>query len=862
MPEKLERAVLSFSRDREYFDPRELAVMTGQPIGRFPAVLVKELMDNALDAAEASAPTPVVTLDVRCRPRSVLLVVRDNGGGIAPAVVEKIADFRTRTSDKSAYAAPTRGAQGNALKTVLGIPYALGGPGAVVIEARGVRHVLRPDVDPADAVNVSLHRQESHQRAGTLVKVALPTKACRGTDFGDWAWAFALFNPHATVRFRQSVTAGKQAKPGRGDCRHFYQRTAPEGWRKFLPTDLTSPWWYDPAAFARLVFGQVGAVEQAQGRDLTLREFVRQFAGLSGTAKAKAVCDTLPGVKRLSDFRHQGDEAAGRLLSAMWQATHPPSPAVLGTVGEAHLRRRLDRRFGVRRWWYRKVSGDVDGMAFVIEAALAHTDKPGRLYHGVNFSPTFEDPLAATSLGCAEFAAWGISGFLERAHAAPDGKRCTAAAFHLVCPVLQFLDRGKTRLKVPETIALAAGKALWAVAKEMYGEGERRRKDAARQERADRRFDRLALRSLRQDMTLKDAVFEVIPAAVRTAAGGLGRVSAHTLFYHVRPLIQPLTSRELTSDYFEQTLLPAYRREVGPLPEVYYEPRGTLYEPHGGRVIPLGTREVEDYVFPSWLYDKILFVEKKGLWPVLEAARLAERYDMAIVAGEGYSCEACRVLFSQAEKGQAYQLFVAHDADPHGYNIARTLRDETIRMPGYRVQVIDLGLRLADARNLGLPTEEFTRRKALPQGLVLDAVEREHFEGRPAGSKAWVCRRVELNAFSGPALVTYLEEGLAKNGVRGKVVPPADILRDAFEQAVRERVRTDVALEWQSRIEAEVQARLDACASQIAEAAARMAVAVPARLADVPSLSWRTAVQQEAVSLPLPPPAEGSADVP
>src|SRR5262249_17805348 len=211
---------------------------------------------------------------------------------------------------------------------------------------------------------------------------------------------------------------------------------------------------------------------------------------------------------------------------------------------------------------------------------------------------------------------------------------------------------------------------------------------------------------------------------------------------------------QLQSSYFEQDLLPAYEREHGPIllpdgrPAIYREARGTLYEPHTGKAVALGTCDVEDYRFPSWLFDKILFIEKQGLWPVFQDARLAERYDMAIVAGEGYATEACRVLFRNADKDRDYQLFVLHDADPFGYNIARTLREETARMPGYRVGVIDIGLGLQDALDRGLETEEFTRQKALPAALQLSGLEAEYFTGRPAGPKSWIARRVELNAFT------------------------------------------------------------------------------------------------------------------
>ena len=42
----------------------------------------------------------------------------DNAGGIAPATVETMLDFSVRVSSREACASPTRGAQGNALKTL------------------------------------------------------------------------------------------------------------------------------------------------------------------------------------------------------------------------------------------------------------------------------------------------------------------------------------------------------------------------------------------------------------------------------------------------------------------------------------------------------------------------------------------------------------------------------------------------------------------------------------------------------------------------------------------------------------------------------------------------------------------------
>jgi Topoisomerase 6 subunit A/Spo11, Toprim domain len=433
---------------------------------------------------------------------------------------------------------------------------------------------------------------------------------------------------------------------------------------------------------------------------------------------------------------------------------------------------------------------------------MAETAEGGDLWTGINFSPTFEVPCADTQLRCDKCVGYGLRQTLARLHTLPTQHDQVAVAVHLVCPTLEFLDKGKTRLRPPPWMAALVAKALWMAGKTRYQEGEQREKDAAKAARQDEARERAAARAY-PTTNMKEAVFAVLPEAWRHATGdGQYRVSARFLYYPVRKLIQALTVKALDYDYFSQTLLIEYQRQGGVLRGLYYDPRGVLYEPHTGVAVPLGTQEVEGYVFPSWLYDKILYVEKKGVWPILQTAQLAERYDMAVVAGEGYATEAIRVLFDQAARHRDYQLFVLHDADPDGYNIARTLREETARMPGYAVDVMDLGLRWEDAMALGLETEEFERRRALPEGLVLSPEAQRAFTGRPVeryyGQRArWLCHRVELNAFSAPQLVDYIEHRLEATGVRGKIIPPdthlADTARQLYGTAVERQIQGIVA---------------------------------------------------------------------
>ena len=152
--------------------------------------------------------------------------------------------------------------------------------------------------------------------------------------------------------------------------------------------------------------------------------------------------------------------------------------------------------------------------------------------------------------------------------------------------------------------------------------------------------------------------------------------------------------------------------------------------------MPLGTREVDAYAPPDWTYSKILVVEKEGRAAALQAVQLAERYDMAIIANEGFGAVACRTLLVKIRKllagahGQVVKVYSMHDADPYGYNIHATLGEPTVRMPGHRLEVIDLGLAVADAIRLDgtemggaeqdLEPEEFDRKDALAARILPD----------------------------------------------------------------------------------------------------------------------------------------------
>jgi len=330
------------------------------------------------------------------------------------------------------------------------------------------------------------------------------------------------------------------------------------------------------------------------------------------------------------------------------------------------------------------------------------------------------------------------------------------------------------------------GDTIWSAVKPLY-------KEAKRQERTARVSPKTYYAPIPKTY-IKDIVFEVLPQAIRNAGTTFNR---RDLYYATRPLAYNHSEWEigktLDYSYFSQGLLTEYQEDHGLIAGMWTDPRGHLHEPHTGNSVALGTREIAAYQFPEYTFDKILYVEKEGELPKLQAAKLGERYDMAICSGKGQPTEAVRSLFERAEHGD-YQLFVFHDADLDGYDIARVMAEETRRMPGYAVDVVDIGLTVEDALEMGLASEPFHRKKNISWELRmrLSDAAKEYLYQRNGYSRGISGQRFELNAIlPDTRRVEYIERKLEENGVRGKVIPPEEKLGDLTDKKYR-----DLIAEW------------------------------------------------------------------
>jgi DNA topoisomerase VI subunit B len=435
---KLDRTTFATSRLLEFCSEKELIAQTGTPVKAWPVYLLKELVDNALDACEEAARAPEINIEVG----NGKIIVTDNGPGIPVDTVKRILDFSVRVSSREAYVSPTRGAQGNALKTVLAMPFALDGSiGRVVIEAHEVAHEIQFRVDQVRQIpKLTPTCSASAVRTGSRITVFWPNSACSNLTSGKSRFLqiaddFTWINPHLTLK-------------ASWDGAEVINVVATDpAWSKWRPSDPTSPHWYTPARLERLIAAYVSQ-DQDSSRERMVRELVSEFRGLSGSAKQKAVLDqtglsraALSSLCRDDGIDHGAVEA---LLDAMKAHSREVNPKLIGVVGKEHMHSRFAAAGAeMESFSYGKNFQLMDGVPYIVEVGFAWCPnaKARRLITGVNWSPGISNPFRELGQHAAS-----LDAELAEARAGPNEP--VTYLIHMASPRVEYRDRGKSSVHI------------------------------------------------------------------------------------------------------------------------------------------------------------------------------------------------------------------------------------------------------------------------------------------------------------------------------------------------------------------------------------------------------------------------------
>jgi hypothetical protein len=314
-------------------------------------------------------------------------------------------------------------------------------------------------------------------------------------------------------------------------------------------------------------------------------------------------------------------------------------------------------------------------------------------------------------------------------------------------------------------------------------------------------------------VTFTDVAHAIIPGAYQHASGnGKHTVPKRQIYYACREQFREKTGREITAKYFVNTVLVQYmnRHPETESWKVTADPRGTLTIPNADHKvqIPCGTLQIQEHLakagadvetfdidaklpieWPSLAggqrYRAVLYIEKEGFDPMLKEAKIAERFEVAILSCKGMSVVAARRFVDEVcAQGNGVPLLIVHDFDKSGFEISQSLtrvseaareKDRVTYEFQNDIDFTDLGLRLADVRKYGLAEERFRFRGDFADDSIATPEEQEFLRSG---------RRVELNAFTAPEFIEWLEGKLTEHLGKKRFVPNDDVLGDAYRRAL------------------------------------------------------------------------------
>jgi DNA topoisomerase VI subunit B len=455
----------SFNREFDFVRLDGLRRATGQPAHEWDIYIIKELIDNALDADESLWSKnlqhfPSVQIDIEYIPiqelKSQQVYIKVSNRNIFPVhLIQDIFSTQWYTSRKAFLKGLSRGALGNALKTLLGIPYAL-------------RHRVASDWNPelkpmsilcnekeylprflvdSTAQNIKCECEEKSGKSieGTVISIGLDNFLQENPrtlkEIKILAEQYHICNPH--VQFNWTVEIGEQEWEQEYVANYQWSNK----FKEIAPIQ-----WYQLDAFQNLL----NALYRQEKQDLSVVQICDIFAGLRADKTRQIQVSNIInefGQEKLSQF-----ELEGQVTIRLYKLLSSYSPSFksdqLGFLGKEYIQMKLTEILPIEgEIFYEKTTdvGDDPNIPFVIEVAVAALkkseiqDNKRLVYTSVNFSPTYADPFQRRWLQLpsqTDQNVLGLRGFLEAYGLSEEAP--IIFFLHLVCPNVEHNEFSKT----------------------------------------------------------------------------------------------------------------------------------------------------------------------------------------------------------------------------------------------------------------------------------------------------------------------------------------------------------------------------------------------------------------------------------
>ena len=779
------REILETSREVEYFNRLGLRTLTGLDERQWDSCIFKESIDNALDAINESE-----CKEIHVSITNGLLTLIDSGSGLPENILDDIFSFTKYVSSKRDFRTPTRGFQGNALKTIIGICYLEGYELSFIVDGKQISY--KPNEAQIKAGIVSFDkkiRSTSLEGGGVIIN---------GVEFDidkikDSLWTYYLCNPD--VNFKLAHNSLKPYGVIRWDAVV----------KPIKRTEKTYIHWYDLDAFNQLL-------QAVNHKDpcRTTKVFCQKFAG------AQRIISQLSfPYKKLSDFA-ENEEEVDNLYNELKEKIKPPTPKILsGLISGKDILFRIYSESEEHR--HKLIYGEYQyneaTVPYVIEGYLLYNEdvhSQSKVISSVNNSIPYEScPFDFSDTYnrldfCKQSYPYidSLRSLLDSCGFLVESQGLTLY-LNFISPFIEFTDKAKTKI-ISGRFQTDLIKVVESLIKDVV-------KEIKRVRRKQKAFDRECAMVVKKKDSKTDLIRRHFMDAYDKASGdGQYLVTARQVFYVVREILNKDYDVEIKgSDYntFTQDHVTKFFDVYPDLAEkILLERRGVFKEPFSNEEIPLGTKDVMQYknldydnkiyqeqrtiysIPPELKYNHVLFIEKQGFNSILEQSGLLKKLNLGIMSSQGFGTRAAKNLISWLIE-KKIKVYVLHDCDIAGYLIQDkfTAGSETFKD---RLDVFGIGLKLKDIDNLNKRHQAEVVHYGRPYNQSLDILTKEERDFFVVDKYSKQYRRVELNTLTAPELIEFIESKIKYKPIEPNTkqlktfidVNKTEIIKDALFQ--------------------------------------------------------------------------------
>jgi DNA topoisomerase VI subunit B len=762
--------------------------------------LTKELIDNSLETTQDASIT-IKAYGNDCNNSLERILFTDNGNGIDEDGIRRVFEqIECFSSSKRHYKTITRGSQGNALKTVIGIQYLLGNPLIVrsqnkeysisiiedVLTNSLVSDIKTKDID-FKGFEVELNGNFYHY--GNLESIYFSVLK------------FIVLNPQASFQFYFNDRPFISSEKTGNKVNVLDMGTATTGFAN----------WFDYNSFS----GRLKA-DILYDPNMTVRNFVGEFLGLTSNQKVKTVMKSIPQ-KHIKEFVFDKrlDEEKVRCLHASMKDNTVllKDTSKLGNIGRDNLYEGLiwaiNQRGGLEeiktiKDKLQEKKLDTDIVVYYSKGDTFYGDKITQFYFeliaiptnweksdraqcdltfGINQSLTYTTPKFDILVGKNNKHYSSIESVFNSFEY--DFK----VVCNLFCPNIDFKDKGKQAFNMmpfEKAISEVVNKSYEKIKKEVV-----RSLNKLNDKEQDREND-FQLEGKAPIGYIKNFVFDNFWKVYNEASdNGRLTVTLRNFYYAFRAEI--LRDCEDKGYIYTSSSTPEmpvkinnsekgfkYKTFTGYVDDfevnvikkrlIYKNDRGFAIEPHTGRRIDLGTASINRYDPDLEGYNNILFIEKAGFYELIhEDLKLTKKYDILLVNSSGFATNAVKDLVQKIQvKNPNVRLFSLTDLDIKGLGIAKNIEkaDELSAIDIFECEI--MGIKVEDIEKYNLLPEpvEYSNSllKELKNRYDNGELTKETYDFLMSG------QRLEINAISPSQFGKYLEDKFKEFGIK-KVIP-------------------------------------------------------------------------------------------